>query len=106
MEFCAHIYYDKTCREQALGLQQALRHHFGHVAVVHELVDQSRAPHLWPNFEVSFHEDDIAPLRGFLADYHGRLPILIRPVTSDRLTDYGHRSEWIGQELPLDWIRL
>ncbi|MEZ0374051.1 MAG: DOPA 4,5-dioxygenase family protein [Candidatus Sericytochromatia bacterium] len=106
MEFQAHIYYDQTCREQALKLQDALQHHFGHVARVDHLVDQKVGPHLWPSFEVAFHEDVYAPLTGFLESYHGPLPVLVHPVTADELANYSHLAEWIGQELPLDWSQL
>lgn len=106
MKFRAHVYFDSTCRRQALALQAALRRHFGHLAEVRELVDAGKGPHLWPHFDVCFDEADRAPLEHFFFDYHGRLPILIRSVTADRLGDFGHRSAWIGQELPLDWIRV
>src|SRR5687768_10460750 len=105
MEFHAHIYYDQARREQALKLQDALQHYFSHVARVRGLEGPS-GPHLWPRLEVAFHEDFYAPVRDFLVDHHGELPVLVHPLTQDHFANHGPLAQWLGQELPLDWSKI
>lgn len=105
MEFHAHIYFDQARREQALKLQDALRHYFSPMAHVRGL-DGPSGPHLWPRFEVAFHEDVYEPVVGFLESYRGELPVLVHPLTQDHFANHGPLAQWLGQELPLDWSKI
>ncbi|KAK0225508.1 DOPA-like domain-containing protein, partial [Armillaria fumosa] len=109
------IYFHKTnATEQhfALELRDAILHlcRDGAFAAVplFRVNTATNGPHPVDSYEIWVPVESFASVFSFTVKNHGKLSVLIHPLTIDevRTRDHEHRTAWIGQPFPLDlsWV--
>ncbi|KAK0462634.1 DOPA-like domain-containing protein, partial [Desarmillaria tabescens] len=58
------------------------------------------------SYEIWVPVESFASVFSFIVKNHGKLSVLIHPLTMDEREDHEHRTAWIGQPFPLDlsWV--
>ncbi|GAB4238151.1 MAG: DOPA 4,5-dioxygenase family protein [Methyloligellaceae bacterium] len=98
--FHAHVYFDKTSREQARALCEAARERFGiEMGRMHE---GPVGPHPAPSCQLAFPPEKFGEVVPWLALNRGPLAILVHPETGNALADHTAHALWMGEIKPLD----
>lgn len=100
----AHVYYDDDSRATAARVRDALAAGFD--VVLGRWHDRPVGPHPRAMYQVAFPPDEFARIVPWLMLNRSGLTVLVHPETGDALADHGPHALWLGELLPIDFVRL
>ncbi|KAK0225500.1 DOPA-like domain-containing protein [Armillaria fumosa] len=114
-EYHFHIYFHQTNATEhhfALELRDAVLRFCRDGAFVavplFRVNTEANGPHPVGSYEIWVPVESFASIFSFIVKNHGKLSVLIHPLTIDEVPtrDHEHRTAWIGQPFPLDlsWV--
>jgi DOPA 4,5-dioxygenase len=96
----AHVYFDPSTREHAVGLREPLAQRFPvELGRVH---DVPVGPHPKAMYQVAFARDQFQNVVPWLMLNRGDCSVLVHPRTDDVVADHITNPLWLGERLPLD----
>jgi DOPA 4,5-dioxygenase len=96
----AHVYFDESTEAAAAALRAALEDRFA--VTLGRWHHKPVGPHTACMYQVAFAVDQFPVVVPFLALNHGRMSVLVHPLSGDAVADHFDHALWLGAPLAID----